>query len=175
MMPTMMFDSITLWLIAIAILPWLAPLVKSIEWGGAKIEFHDRLKNLEKENKKMHQEMDHIVLKLERVSKRASTQFVPQPIVGSRPHSSAFVHTATNHNTHDNYTIIDNQLLNKNPKALLFVTQNWSSSIGKTGIYNPQPIGVWYTNEGNWSIFNQDRSIKMPIGAAFNVQVFSER
>ena len=41
-MPQLSIDSITLTLLIIAILPWIAPLVKSIELpGGTKIEFQD--------------------------------------------------------------------------------------------------------------------------------------
>ncbi|MBU2730211.1 hypothetical protein [Acidithiobacillus caldus] len=43
--PQLTIDSVTLALIVIAILPWLAPLVKSLELpGGWKIEFHELLK-----------------------------------------------------------------------------------------------------------------------------------
>jgi hypothetical protein len=45
--PTMMIDNVTIWLLVIAFIPWLAPIVKSIEWGGAKIELQDRVNKLE--------------------------------------------------------------------------------------------------------------------------------
>jgi hypothetical protein len=86
--------------------------------------------------------------------------------------ASAFIHLATNTNTHDNYTIIDNPVTNKNPRAILIVTQNWSPHSNKGEVYNPHPIGVWYTDDGKWSIFNQDKK-DMPRGAAFNVQILS--
>lgn len=169
MMPAMMFDSVTLWLIAIAILPWLAPVVKSIEWGGAKIEFHDRLKHLENETKKMHEEMDDLVLKVERLR---PSRPVRLPQNSAAPY--VFVHIATAKNTQNNFTIIDNFAINNNPKALLFVTQNWNPKDHQSGTYNPEPVGVWFTKEGKWSIFNQDRHSKMPVGAAFNVMVLYE-
>ena len=47
--PNLMIDSITLTLIVIAIIPWLAPLLKSIELpGGTKIELRDLEKVEEK-------------------------------------------------------------------------------------------------------------------------------
>ncbi len=38
MKPTLMIDSITLWLLVIAFVPWFPPLVKSIGWGGIRKE-----------------------------------------------------------------------------------------------------------------------------------------
>jgi len=68
MMPTMMIDSITLWLLVIAIgpwlviavVPWLAPLVKSIKLGSLEFEFQERLKKLETETTNMHTEMENM-------------------------------------------------------------------------------------------------------------------
>src|SRR2546425_12436769 len=42
MLPTLSIEAITLTLLLIALLPWLAPIFKSIELpGGLKIQFHD--------------------------------------------------------------------------------------------------------------------------------------
>jgi hypothetical protein len=81
-----------------------------------------------------------------------------------------FVHTASASNIISNWTIIDHALLNGNPDAILFVTQNWNPS-GTGGIYNNAEIGVWYDG-ANWAIFNQDLTA-IPEGAAFNVFVHS--
>ncbi len=167
MKPDMMIDDITLWLIAIAIVPWIVPLIKSIEWGGTKIEFQERLKTLETDTTNIHTDMENMSQTLNDMMENKQTA------TGTDSYTSAFVHIATNHNTKSNYTIIDNSLTNNNPDAILMVTQNWNPPAGKGGIYNSQPIGVWYTDEGRWSIFNQDKHVGMPIGAAFNVQVLS--
>jgi len=179
MMPTMMIDSITLWLLAIAIVPWLAPLIKSIEWGGAKIEFQERLKQLETDTASMHTEMENMAQKLDNMMQDTTAVSEQLPTGVISPLTSVFVHIAALNNIKSNYTIIDNPLTNNNPNSVLMVTQNWSPSPGEGGVYNAQPIGVWYTSEGNthegrWSIFNQNPHVKMPEGAAFNVQVLNK-
>lgn len=88
-----------------------------------------------------------------------------QPVSGI----SKFIHIANAHNTTRNWTIIDNPLTNNKPDAFLIVTQYWRTDNGE--VYNPQPIGVWFTREGKWSVFNQNKDVPMPIGAAFNVLV----
>src|SRR5579859_4878267 len=85
----------------------------------------------------------------------------------SHPH---FLHVATKQNTNSHLTLIDNPLINNNPNAILLVTQNWNPG-GQGGVYNPHPIAVTYTANG-WAIFNEDFQ-PMPIGAAFNVVVWS--
>ena len=179
MMPTMMIDSITLWLLAIAIVPWLAPLIKSIEWGGAKIEFQERIKKLETDTTNMHTEMANMAQTLDNMMHDTTAGSEQLPTGAISPLTSVFVHVATMDNTKSNYTIIDNPLTNNSPNAILMVTQNWSPSASKGGVYNAQPIGVWYTSEGNthegrWSIFNQNPHVRMPEGAAFNVQVLNQ-
>jgi hypothetical protein len=171
MKPTMMIDSITLWLLAIAFIPWLAPLIKSIEWGGAKLEFQERLDKIETDTANIHTEMENMAQTLNGMMEDTTSVSKPLPATSTTPAASAFVHVANPHNTKSNFTIIDNPLTNNNPTAILMVTQNWSPPINKGGVYNPQSIGVWYTDEGKWSIFNQDRHAMMPEGTAFNVQV----
>ncbi|MCA1731756.1 MAG: hypothetical protein LC751_20860, partial [Actinobacteria bacterium] len=82
---------------------------------------------------------------------------------------SVFVHRATPENISANSTYLDNPLLNGNPNAVLYVTQNWNPGGREGGTYNDHPVGVWYdTNREKWAIFNQDRAA-IPEGAAFNV------
>jgi hypothetical protein len=84
--------------------------------------------------------------------------------------SAAFTHRATAENSIENYTLVDHPLLNGNPDAIVYVTQNWNP--GSSGeVYNDHHIGVWYSYlYQQWSIFNQDQEL-MPEGAAFNVYV----
>jgi hypothetical protein len=85
--------------------------------------------------------------------------------------TNVFVHEATAGNISGNYTLITHPLLDSNPDALVFVTQNWNPS-GVGGTYNDQNIGVWYSNTADkWAIFNQDTISSMPVGASFNVLV----
>jgi hypothetical protein len=82
-----------------------------------------------------------------------------------------FVHTATAANTIDNCTFIDHPLTNNNPDAIILVTQNYNPG-GVGNQYNDYAIGVWYSiSAQKWSIFNQDDTSTMPIGAAFNVLI----
>lgn len=86
------------------------------------------------------------------------------------PESISFLHTATLANSIFNYTLLNHPLLNGNPFALVYVTQNWNPG-GVGEIYNAAEVGVWYSDaDERWSIFNQDSS-NMPQGAAFNVLV----
>lgn len=81
-----------------------------------------------------------------------------------------FIHRATAENTTNNYTLIDHPLINGDPDALLFVTQNWDAA-GAPGVYNAHPVGVFYQNgSSQWAVFNEDAAA-MPNGAAFNVLV----
>lgn len=85
-----------------------------------------------------------------------------------------FVHRATSENTLENWTRVDHQLINDNPNAILFVTQNWNPGGGWSGTYNDHPIGVWYHPYlQKWTIFNQDQEA-LPPGAAFNVAALKD-
>ena len=90
-----------------------------------------------------------------------------------QPSESMFIHRATSESIAENSTYIENRLINANPEAILFVTQNWNPG-GNGDTYNDHPIGVWYdSSRQRWAIFNQDREA-MPDGAAFNVAVSKE-
>jgi hypothetical protein len=81
-----------------------------------------------------------------------------------------FVHQATAGNSSGNSTFLDHSLLNDEPNAVTFVTQNWNPG-GTGGIYNSRPVGVWYSGINNqWLVFNQDGA-SMPEGASFNALV----
>lgn len=82
--------------------------------------------------------------------------------------TAAFFHFATAANITAQWTEINHPLTNGNPKAIVFVTQNWNPG-GVGGTPNNHPLGVWYTGS-RWAIFNQDLA-NMPVGAAFNVVV----
>lgn len=93
---------------------------------------------------------------------------------GEAAFDAGLVHRATSDNISANSTYLDDPLINDNPDAILYVTQNWNPRGDETGIYNDHPVGVWYdSGRERWAIFNQDREA-MPDGAAFNVAVLEE-
>jgi len=82
--------------------------------------------------------------------------------------AAAFVHVANASNIEENYTSINQSLINYNRLAMIFVTPNWNPG-GSAGVYNDHPIGVFYdTLTNQWAIFNQNLAT-MPNNAAFNV------
>lgn len=90
------------------------------------------------------------------------------------PSSNAFVHQATRENVYGPATRINHPRSNRNPNALLIVTQNFNPG-GGSGVYNTFPIAVYYEpNDGYWYVYNRTdgrRNDNMPIGASFNVLV----
>lgn len=88
------------------------------------------------------------------------------------PGANVFTHTATVTNTAFNYTVLDHPLANNNPNAVILVTQVWNPTGTLVGVYNPQPIGVYYdVSTGRWNIFNEDQFVDMPVGASFSVLI----
>ena len=78
------------------------------------------------------------------------------------------VHTADTHNTTGNRTSLDDPSLNGNPDALVQVTQNWNPGLGP-GVYNDNPIGVFYDPvTQRWTITNMS-GLAIPLGASWNV------
>jgi hypothetical protein len=86
---------------------------------------------------------------------------------------AVFVHRATPDNISANSTYLEEDLINENPDAILYVTPNWNPG-GEGSTYNDHATGVWFDAERQrWAIFNQDRE-PMPEGAAFNVAVLAQ-
>ena len=82
---------------------------------------------------------------------------------------TVFVHRSTPENIVNNSTYIDSPSTNKDPKAILLVTQIWDPD---SDVTNTHPIGVWYdaNRGGRWAIFNQDLT-PMPKGVTFSIVV----
>ncbi len=88
------------------------------------------------------------------------------------PSSTTFVHTASESSISGNVTHLSSALLNEQPNALLFATQNWNPYGRSPGVYNNNHIGAWYNNATlSWNIFNQSIFATMPNEAAFNILV----
>jgi hypothetical protein len=83
------------------------------------------------------------------------------------------VHTTTTENTYYlNFSRIDHPDLNGNPYALVYVTHNYNPGGGLGGEYYDQGLGVFYSQLfDQWSVFNQDLDVDLPIGVSFNVLV----
>jgi hypothetical protein len=92
-----------------------------------------------------------------------------------RPSENAFIHTATASNTGENWTTLDEQLVNdlaSDENKLVFVMPRNSS--GEDKVYLTHPLGVWH-NGTVWKIFNEEREVEMPVGAEFNVLILDKK
>ncbi len=83
----------------------------------------------------------------------------------------SFVQIATAANTHGDYTLIDNSLLNGDKDAVIIVTPVLDlSNILQAFSFDTTRVGVEYLSKyGRWAIVNEDQSA-MPVGARFNVE-----
>lgn len=80
-----------------------------------------------------------------------------------------FVHTVTAANSTNNYTELDDPLINNDPNAIVLVTPRYNPT-GTVRLYSAQSIGVFYNGlTGKWVVFNQDESKSMVQGANFNI------
>ena len=78
--------------------------------------------------------------------------------------AESFVHASTAENVTASWTTLDHPLTNGNPDAMLQVSLDASPD-------DPQKaMGVWYTFDSRWAIFNQDET-DMAIGLSFTVTV----
>jgi hypothetical protein len=85
--------------------------------------------------------------------------------------AAAFVHQASTSNMVRHATLIDHPLVNGNPNAILFVTQNRNPGGGWPGTLNSRDVGVMYVEGfGKWAIVNLDGAY-MTVDAAFNVVI----
>lgn len=83
--------------------------------------------------------------------------------------TSIFVQTATSTNMQDGGTIIDNSLIDKNPNAIILITQVWNPGGATTGVYNNHPVGLAFDGT-HWTIVNEDQT-PIPQGVSFNVVI----
>lgn len=81
---------------------------------------------------------------------------------------NSFVHTAASSTIEGIWTKLDHPAINNNPKALIYVTQNWNPG-GGSGIFNTGKAVVWYNStDGRWGIFNENIS-PMVVNSHYNV------
>jgi hypothetical protein len=99
----------------------------------------------------------------------------------SGSNKTAFVHEATVASkvvpscVNTQCTFIDNPLTNGDPNAMLIITQRYNVGSSLGGVYNDNPVGVWYEPSlQKWTIFNEDPTVAMPTGARFNVLVIKQ-
>jgi hypothetical protein len=89
------------------------------------------------------------------------------PVSAGAGRAAAFVHRGSRATTVENWVYVDHPLANNDPSAQLLITANWNPG-GVGGTYNNHHTGVWLTQQGRWSIYNEDRLVLVPT-AAFNV------
>ncbi|MFZ1772122.1 MAG: choice-of-anchor Q domain-containing protein, partial [Caldilinea sp.] len=98
-----------------------------------------------------------------------STLPAPDPVPG--PSASAFVHVAYAGDALAAGTTLDHPLVNDNPDALVFATQDVTAAGDAAAAYSI-PVGVAYQPDRNrWSLVSRDASTPIPAGARFNVLV----
>lgn len=78
--------------------------------------------------------------------------------------ADAFVHTTTAESTVANWSTIEHPTTDGDPNAIVF-----ASHAGTTD--HPHPLGVWYTGDDRWAVFNQVSAVAMPDGLSFHVFV----
>lgn len=78
------------------------------------------------------------------------------------------LHVARSGNISGHITTIDNTLLNDSPTANPVVTPHWNGS--GAGVANDAPLGIYY-GASRWRLFNEETTVAMPQGAAFNTFV----
>jgi hypothetical protein len=89
---------------------------------------------------------------------------------GDTSHEASFVHRATDKNSREDYTYIDDPSINGDPNAIILVSPTPDQENLRTASYEHN-IGVWYEGGARkWAIFNQDRAA-VPAGATFEVVV----
>jgi hypothetical protein len=72
-------------------------------------------------------------------------------VLNANTNGTGFAHTVTSENLIENFTIIDNPLLNDHPEKIFFITKIWTN-----GVYDTAHVGVWYdAAEGKWTIYNE--------------------
>lgn len=81
---------------------------------------------------------------------------------------ASFLHTAAAETVSNHVSWIDDPAVNGAASANLFVTPNYDVGLPSGGVSYNQPFGTWYAS-GNWSVFNEDTAIAMPLGAHFDV------
>lgn len=87
-------------------------------------------------------------------------------VPGFETSASSFVHTVATANTSTNATFLNHPILNANPSAFIFATNN----ANVTSIYNKNPIAAVYgfNKSSLWSI-NNTNGVVMPNNAKFNI------
>lgn len=79
---------------------------------------------------------------------------------------SAYKHTATIANSQNNYTLLDNPLINGISCAQIQVTQS-----AEKGVFNSSPIGVFYIlGSQKWAVFNQNTT-NIAVNSTFHVLI----
>ena len=72
-------------------------------------------------------------------------------VLNANTRGVGFTHTVTIDNTTQNYSHIDNPVLNGHPERLFFITKTWSN-----GVYDTAHVGIWYdASASKWTVYNE--------------------
>jgi len=88
-------------------------------------------------------------------------------VLNPQTNGTRFSHTVTVANSTDNWSDIDNPLLNNNPTAVFFISKTWAN-----GVYDTAHVGIWYdTFNSKWSVYNEDNTKTLEINSTYNIFV----
>jgi len=86
-------------------------------------------------------------------------------VLNARQNGTGMVHTVTAENSVNNWSLIDNPLLNNNPNAIFFITKTWTN-----GIYDSSHVGIWYSESAaRWSVYNEDGFTPLQLNSTYNI------
>ena len=72
-------------------------------------------------------------------------------VLNANENGVGFTHTVTVENLYQNYSKIDNPILNGHPEKIFFINKTWAN-----GVYDTAHVGVWYDAiDGQWTIYNE--------------------
>ncbi len=93
-------------------------------------------------------------------------RFTDEPL----PNTNSILHFSAPATNLSNWTNFSSPLTDNNLNAVVFYTHNWNATDDLSGTeVVPYPLGVWYSNSGQWSLFNQDQSIPFEPNTHFNI------
>jgi len=72
-------------------------------------------------------------------------------VLNAKANGTGFTHTVTSSNLVENFSTIDNPILNGHPDLVFFITKTWTN-----GVYDTAHVGIWYdAGAGQWSVYNE--------------------
>jgi len=86
-------------------------------------------------------------------------------VLNPKQNGTSFEHTVTTSNLLENFSIMDQPLLNGHPEAIFFISKTWTN-----GVYDTAHVGIRYaTSLGKWTIYNEDPTKTLEINSTYNI------